>query len=155
MKWLIYGGLAIVIIPAVVVLIGAALPKEHIASRKIQIFATPDEVFALIAGPSNWRGVRYELLAQSPLKWREDGITYERLETSPPKRLVNRIADPNLPFGGSWIYEIEPAGDGTELTITEHGVVSNPFFRFVSRFIMGHSATIEKYQRDLVAHFRK
>jgi hypothetical protein len=155
MKWLIYGGLAVVIIPAVIVLIGAALPKEHVARRKIQVAAAPDQVFSLIAGPSDWRGVPYELLAQSPLKWREDGITYERVETIPPNRIVNRIADPNLPFGGSWTYEIEPAGGATGLTITEHGEVSNPFFRFVSRFIMGHTATIEKYQRDLVAHFQR
>jgi hypothetical protein len=43
---------------------------------------------------------------------------------------------------------------GTELTITENGEVYNPLFRFVSRFIMGHAATIEKYQRDVAAHFK-
>jgi hypothetical protein len=98
-------------------------------------------------------------LTESPLKWREidasgDVLTYERVETSAPKRIVNRIADPKLPFGGSWIYEIAPIGTGTELTITENGEVYNPLFRFVSRFIMGHTATIEKYQRDLLAHFK-
>jgi Polyketide cyclase / dehydrase and lipid transport len=159
MRWLIYGGLAVVIIPAIVVLIGAALPKEHVASREIQLRASPGDVFALIAGPSEWRGFKYELLSESPLKWREmdasgDAITYERVETS-ATRIVNRIADPKLPFGGSWTYEIEPSGNGTELTITENGEVYNPLFRFVSKFIMGHTATIEKYQRDLVAHFKK
>ena len=159
MKWLIYGGLAVVIIPAMVVLIGAALPKEHVASRKILLRAAPNDVFALIAGPSDWRGLKYELLTESPLKWREtdssgDAITYERVETIAGARIVNRIADPKLPFGGSWTYQIEPIGSGTELTITENGEVYNPLFRFVSRFIMGHTATIEKYQRDLVAHFK-
>jgi hypothetical protein len=159
MKWLIYGGLAIVIIPAIVVLIGAALPKEHVASRKIVLRASPSEVFTLISGPSDWRGLKYELLTESPLKWREtdsggEAITYERVDTIAPKRIVNRIADPKLPFGGSWTYEIAPSGSGTELTITENGEVYNPLFRFVSRFIMGHTATIEKYQRDLVAHWK-
>jgi len=153
MKWLIYGGVAIVIIPAIVVLIGAALPKDHVVSRRIRVRAAPDAVFALIAGRSDWRGIKYQLLTPSPLKWREGDITYERVETAPPKRIVNRIADPTLPFGGSWTYELAPAAGGTELTITENGEVRNPFFRFVSRFIMGHAATIEKYQRDLVAHF--
>jgi hypothetical protein len=157
MRWLIYGGLAVVIIPAVVVLIGAMLPKEHVASRKVQVRASPQEVFALIAGPSDWRGLKYELLGDTPLKWRETdangAITYERVETVAPQRIVNRIADPRLPFGGSWTYEIAPSGNGTELTITEHGEVSNPLFRFVSRFILGHAATIEKYQRDVTARF--
>jgi hypothetical protein len=159
MKWLIYGGLAVVIIPAIVVLIGAALPKEHVASRKMVLKASPPDVFALIAGPSDWRGVQYELLADNPLKWRETdsngAITYERVETVDPARIVNRIADPKLPFGGRWTYEIAPSGTGTELTITENGEVYNPLFRFVSRFIMGHTATIEKYQRDLAAHFKE
>ncbi|MGH9763547.1 MAG: LIC10604 family protein, partial [Blastocatellia bacterium] len=60
-----------------------------------------------------------------------------------------RIADANLPFGGSLKYEIEKAGDGIIITITEDGEVYNPVFRFVSRFIMGHSATIEGYLKDL------
>jgi hypothetical protein len=159
MKWLLYGGMAVVIILAIVVLIGAALPKEHVVSRKIVLRASVADVFALIAGPSDWRGMKYELLTESPLKWREtdssgSAITYERAETSASKRIVNRIADPKLPFGGSWTYEIEAVASGSEVTITENGEVYNPIFRFVSKFIMGHAATIEKYQRDLAAHFK-
>lgn len=154
MRWLIYGGLVVVIIPVIVVAIGAALPKEHVASSRVHLRAKPEAVFGLIAGPSGWRGVKYELLSESPLKWREtdggDAITYERVETAAPVRIVNRIADPKLPFGGSWTYEIAPSGEGSELTITEHGEVYNPLFRFVSRFIMGHTATIERYQRAVV-----
>jgi hypothetical protein len=155
MKWII---LAVVMVPIVVVLIGYALPKEHVASRKVVVRASPEDVFALISGPSAWRGMKYEQLSESPLKWREtdksgDAITYERVETTLSKRIVNRIADPKLPFGGSWIYEVSPDGNGTVLAITENGEVYNPLFRFVSRFIMGHTATIEKYQRDVAAHF--
>jgi hypothetical protein len=159
MKWAIYVGIAAIIISAIVIAIGAALPKAHVAIRKVVISAPPNDVFALIAGPSDRRGFKYELLAQSPLKWREtdssgDAITYERVETVAPTRIVNRIADPKLPFGGSWTYEISAAGNGTELTITEYGEVYNPLFRFVSKFIMGHTATIEKYQRDLALRFK-
>ncbi len=155
MKWIIF---AVVMVPIAVVLIGYALPKEHVASRKVVLRASPEDVFALIAGASDWRGMKYELLSKSPLKWREtdksgDTITYERVETVPSKKIVNRIADPKLPFGGSWIYEVTPEGTGTSFTITENGEVYNPLFRFVSRFILGHTATIEKYQRDVAAHF--
>src|SRR5947207_936154 len=99
MKWIIF---AVVLVPIVVVLIGYALPKEHVASRKVMLEASPEAVFALIAGPSVWRGMKYEQLSESPLKWREtdksgDAITYERVETIPSKKIVNRIADPKLP----------------------------------------------------------
>ena len=59
---------------------------------------------------------------------------------------MGRIEDTNLPFGGSWTYELAPVGDSeTTLRITEDGEVYNPIFRFVSRFVMGHDATIRQY----------
>jgi len=71
-----------------------------------------------------------------------------------PKRMVTRIVDQNLPFGGRWEYDIEPDGpDASRVTITERGWVSNPIFRFVSRFVMGHTATIDAYLRALGKHF--
>jgi len=33
----------------------------------------------------------------------------------------------------------------TRLTITEDGEVSNVFFRFMSRFVFGHTATLDSY----------
>jgi hypothetical protein len=68
--------------------------------------------------------------------------------------LVGRIADTNLPFGGSWTYELTPGAVGqTKLTITEDGEVYNPIFRFVSRFVMGHEATINRYLSDVGKRF--
>ena len=69
------------------------------------------------------------------------------------RRLVTRIADTGLPFGGQWTYELVPDGEGTRLTITEDGEVYNPLFRFVSRFVMGHTATIERYLDDVEKRF--
>ncbi len=31
----------------------------------------------------------------------------------------------DLPWGGSWTYELAPAGAGTQLTITERGVFAS------------------------------
>lgn len=153
MKWALWIGLAIVLAIAVMVAIGAMLPRAHIATRRVILKASPEAVFALIAGPSDWRGLKYERLGDSPLKWREtqgnDAIVYERVETVAPTRIVNRIADPGLPFGGSWTYDVAPEGTGSALTITENGEVYNPLFRFVSRFVMGHTATIDQYVVDL------
>jgi hypothetical protein len=62
-----------------------------------------------------------------------------------PQQFVSRIADPNLPFGGTWTIDLKPEGAGTRVTITEHGEVYNPIFRFMSRFVFGHTATIDAY----------
>jgi len=65
---------------------------------------------------------------------------------------VTRIADPKLPFGGTWTYELSPAPERTSLRITEDGEVRNPVLRFVSRFVLGHTATIDRYLADLGRH---
>jgi hypothetical protein len=57
-------------------------------------------------------------------------------------------------FSGQWTFEITPAGSNTSiLEITERGEVPNPFFRFVSRFIMGHTKSIEQYMAALAGKF--
>jgi hypothetical protein len=66
-----------------------------------------------------------------------------------------KIADPDLPFGGTWTYTLTPAGTGTRLQITEEGAVHNVLFRFVSRFVIGHTASIDRYLADLQAILRR
>jgi len=43
----------------------------------------------------------------------------------------------------------ETTAEGTLLTITEDDEVYNPIYRFVSRFIIGHTQTIDSYLNDL------
>jgi hypothetical protein len=164
MKWMLIL-LGLLVVPIVVVLItGMLLPKEHVASRSLQLHQTAATVYALIAGPPMWRSsIRsYEPVGKIEGKthWREvdqqnHAITYEEDEAMPPTRRVVRIADKNLPFGGTWTYEIQAAGSGSVLRITENGEVYNSLFRFVSRYIMGHTATIDQYLKDVAAHFNE
>ena len=149
-----------------VVLVGWMLPKHHRATIGRAYVGTPPALYALIndvrAYPS-WRTglTKVDVLADASgrLRWRETTkgngpITYVMEETVPNQKLVARIADTNLPFGGAWTYEIAPIGtNGVGLSITEDGDVYNPIFRFVSRFIMGHTATIERYLDDVEKRF--
>ena len=136
-----------------IVAIGAMLPKEHTASRTVELRATPEQVFALISGPQEWRTDLKEY------KFFDEGnrhmvretdkhgqtITYEIAQSQPPSLLKRTIADKGPPFGGSWTWKIALRGSGCSVTITEDGEVYNPVFRFVSRFIMGHTRTIDSY----------
>jgi hypothetical protein len=56
-------------------------------------------------------------------------------------------------FGGTWTFEVEPAADGCNVTITERGEVYNPFFRFMGRFVLGYSGTLNAYLQALARHF--
>ncbi len=70
----------------------------------------------------------------------------------PPTKLVMRIVGEG-PYGGAWAWALDPQGAATKVTISEHGEVYNPIFRFIAKFIMGHNGTIDTYLRDLGRKF--
>jgi hypothetical protein len=154
LRWALYIAGALALIVLVVFVIGYLLPVAHVASRHATFTAPPERVFAVLTEVNEFPAWRpdvhaVEVLSAEPLRWRERGgngdITFEVQERIVPARLVTRIADPTLPFGGTWTFELVPEGSGTRLTITERGEVYNPVFRFVSRFIIGHAGSIEQY----------
>ena len=62
---------------------------------------------------------------------------------------MTRIADPTLPYGGTWTFEVIQDGRSSVVRITENGEVRNPIFRFLSRFAFSKTASIEAYLRAL------
>ena len=111
-------------------LVGRSLPQGHVASRTTTFHRAPDEVWAAINDPTimRARGV--------------GDVKMEVVESVPQRRLVRRIVG-EKDFGGTWTCEIVPTSSGTVLTITENGEVYNPFFRFVSRHVVGHHRTMD------------
>lgn len=165
MKWIVIIGGAVVALIALVVIIGALLPRDHVASVSARIAAPPPAVWSALVQPEafpTWRGdvSRVKMLtstANGP-SWREhtrNGTLTMGIERSEaPNRLVTRILDENLPYGGTWQFDIAAYGSSaSRVTITERGWVSNPVFRFVSRFITGQTSSMETYLRSLSKHF--
>lgn len=166
MRW-VFGivGLLVALV-LIVCIIGYMLPKSHVASASARFAAPPDSIWTSltdVAAFPKWRPgvVRVELLPDENGQrgWREfakhDAVTYRVVESVAPQRLVARIADQNLPYGGRWTYALTRDGSGTRLTITENGEVYNPIFRFVSRFITGHTSMMESVLRALGTRHRE
>ena len=165
MKWILVVISGVVVLVLIVLLVGASLPRDHVAAMSARIAAAQDSVWHVLTDPAgfpSWRRdvQRVELLPATPTgpSWREHSrmgaITYVIDVSEPPSRLVARIADTGLAFGGSWEYRIAPDGpSASRVTIIERGSVYNPVFRFVSRFVMGHTATIDAYLRALGRRF--
>jgi hypothetical protein len=159
MIWILYiaGGLVGLVI--LMVLIGLALPRDHVAARRTTLAKPPDEVWRALtdldAQPSWRRGLK-KLEHLSPTQFREHStqgtITFEITDDRPCELRITRIADDKLPFGGRWIYELAPAGAGTRLTITEDGFIKNPVFRFLSKTVFSPASTIENFLADLGTH---
>jgi hypothetical protein len=158
MKWILIIAAVLVLIVGAAAAIGAILPRGHHATRRARFRAAPDVLYAVLAGPPDWRtGIK--AFGNLPDKdgrkqwWEEDmhhqRIVFELVEASPPARLVVRIAGRDLPFGGTWTFDIARDAQGAALRITEDGEVYNVIFRFMARFVFGYTGSIETYLRDL------
>jgi hypothetical protein len=121
---------AIVVLIAAIAAIGAMLPKQHTATRSAVVRKPADDVYK-----------RIRELASTP--------EYEIVLDEPARRLISRVADKSLPYSGSWTYDLESVPEGTRVTITENGEVPNPIFRFLSKYVFGHTKTMETYLSDL------
>lgn len=149
---------------ALVWIAGLFVPRHHVATSRA-VYRQPPEAL--------WTAITDHASAPS---WREDLRSVERapdrdghpvwvevsklgrmplevVKAEVPRRYVTRIADEDLPFGGTWTFEIEPADGGSELTITEKGEVKSALFRVMARFALGYHSTMDAYLRALGRRF--
>jgi hypothetical protein len=164
MKWLLGVFFVAIGTIALVALIGWLLPRDHVASRVGRYRQSPEAIWTAITDVDAMPSWREGLKAVKKLPDRHGlpahievtsmgEIPLQTVELIPPRKLVGRIADPKLAFGGGWTFEITPVSDGATLRITENGFVSNPVFRFLSRFVFGYTGEIERYLRSLAKKF--
>ena len=160
MRYLLIGVAVLLCVIIVVVVIGLLLPVSHRATRTVAVaLPRPDlsRILVDVADYPQWRrGLnRVELLEPSGRgpRYREisggDAIEYQMDSSAAPEQLTTTIVGGVRAFGGTWTYDLREAGDITWLTITEDGKVFNPVVRFVSRFVMGHHATIDRFLEDV------
>ena len=120
MRWLLWGVFGLALLVALVVIIGWRLPKGHTASRTARVRTTARRCVSAADGcrPLSDLAAGCEDTDAPPHHdrrpaWIEESggmkipLYFERMER--PSLLVTRIADPQLPFGGTWMYRIVPA----------------------------------------------
>lgn len=164
MIWLLWIVCGLVVLIAAVLVIGMLLPQNHSASASAHFDQTPETLFATI---TNWRefptwrsglnSVTERRGEGGRVSWIEHtsqgDMPLEVIETDSPRRLVGKIADPKLPFGGTWTWVIVPERNGCTLTITEDGEIYNPLFRVMARFVFGYDGTMKRVLADLQRKF--
>ena len=136
MKWILIALVVVAAVVAVIAAIGARLPRDHVASRSLALRRPAEEV---------WLAIMQATAAS--------GVPVDVVESDPPRRQVTRIKDTEKMFGGTWTITVTPSPTGSTLTITEAGWVGNPIFRFVSRYVMGHHATMDGMLKDVAKKF--
>ena len=164
-KWLLIIVGALALLTVLCLLIGVFLPERHIATCSAVYQQPPQALWDAITRYQDFPTWRRDLesVRESPgpageLGWIETSsfgdLPLVVTESVPGQRLVTLISDDSLPFGGTWTYELsaEPSG-GTRLAITEDGVIRNAVFRFMARFLIGMTQTMEDFLVDLGRRF--
>lgn len=165
MKRVLIGlGIIIVVLILAILFIGLITPEEHRATRAVNINQPPQAIWDAIndhATEPSWRDDVASVSSAGgrngkPI-WQEnykDGNTVQLLttESKPPTRIVREIAEEG-PFSGRWEIDIANSGAGSTVRVTEIGRVPNPFFRFVSKYVIGHTTQMEKYLSNLERKF--
>jgi uncharacterized membrane protein len=127
----------------VTTVIGALMPRDHVATSTITLKQPPDAVYALVRNIGGmktwWRDLKVSTrITDVPgERWKQEASGFSMqidiIDESAPHRFTTRIVEEKgAPFGGAWIYEFAPAGQGTTVSITEKGWIGPPPFRVIA-----------------------
>ncbi len=154
----------VVLISVAAYLMGASLPADHAFSRSSIISKPPEAVWAVIsdfAAQPSWRPQLRSmdrLPNQDGLEaWQVTGSNGESMtmlvvESVPPLRLVNLYRNTQASGDTSWIFEIQPIAQDSQVTLTERTRVEKPLSRFFLRYVSG-SRSADQYLAALAKKF--
>lgn len=158
LEWIVSVGGGLIAPFALVALFGCFLPRRHTVARSIVLKQRPETIWETVTSierlPGWWppcfmverlpdrdgRPVYRQSFMQGR---RKHSITVEVTEAIEPTRFVTTIV--GGPFRGSWVYDIQPEGSGTKLTLTEHGEVANPFIRTMFKLTVNKTQFVDSY----------
>lgn len=153
MFWILFVMGVFVAVVAALVMGGLATPRAHVVSRTVTVNAPRDAVWRTVRSVYAYAEWRPELtesemsVGDDGEEWREStrtrAIRFGVTVDEPPHRFGARILDDDIPFSGEWLWELQPVGNATRVTLTERGEIGNPIFRFIAAHMTGHTRTID------------
>lgn len=163
--FILLGLVALLAVAALVFYVaGSSMPRGHRSVVTATFKASRAAVWTAItdyaATPSWWpavKSIRTEKLPDgTELTWNKDShgqeIPFRTGESRVNEKLVRVIAKDDLPFGGTWTFALVDApGGGTQLTLTEDGIINPPIFRAMAKWFFGLDTT----QKDFIANLEK
>ncbi len=147
-------------------LIGRAQPERHTARITFTLPKPRAVVWAALtdyaAMPQWWpavKAIRFETRSNGDIiTWNTDQrgqvIGFRTTAQQAPAHLVREITGDNLPFGGTWTYDLTEENGGTRVNLTEDGFVKPPFFRGMMRLMVKPDATMRDFEKNFTAWVR-
>ena len=127
----------------VMILLGSGMATHHVVTRRKSFAAPAEKVWSALLSirqlpidRSDLRAVDQGTATQPPSAIEVVGSPVKiEIETfRPPRSLVVKTIDPDIPYGGTWTFVLEPDGDQlTRLTVVEDAEVHGRLLRFAVR----------------------
>jgi uncharacterized protein YndB with AHSA1/START domain len=145
-------------------LLGRAQPGRHTASITFTLPKPRAVVWAALtdyaAMPKWWpavRAIRFETRPNGDvLTWNTNAhgreVAFRTRDEKAPARLVREIVGDDLPFGGTWTYDLIEEAGATRVTLTEDGFIRPPLFRGLARLFMKPDATMRDFEKYFTPH---
>ena len=151
MKILVRIILFLIVLAVAAYLYGRSIPAHQTHARTITLKQTPEAVFTLLTDLPNfpkWNRNMEKIEMLPPIDGKEATrqtfkgnmvMTIVTSESTPPKHLVRSMGDSGGPFEGSWIYDITPTADGSQVVLTEQST-------YEQRALPIHGETVQSDQ---------
>ena len=164
LKFIVRAIIALLALVGIVYGAGMTMPREHLASSRIQLTAPRDSVFAVLRAFGNyprWNPDFKSSVRGQSRRGRETWVqevggmtmSVEFKTVEAPSRMVTEVVtDEKSDWGGVWTYDLVANGSGTEVTITEDGWIKSPLFRVMMKAKGTHS-TMDGVLKSLGARF--
>ena len=157
-------GIALIVIAlafTVMLILGAMQPRAHTATAGVVVNAPQSVVWQRIEDTAQQPTWRTGLSAVEQLPPQNGHTCWMEVQkmgkmplcevlTAAPSTRIVAIADPKLPFGGTWTYEltaIDPTT--TRISITENGTTGPLLYRFMGHYLFHEDTMIKQYEADL------
>lgn len=157
-------GVALLVIAlafVVMLVLGAMQPRAHTATVAAVITAPQAVVWQRIEDTAQQPTWRSGLNAVQPLPPQNGHTCWMEIQkmgkmplcevlTAAPATRIVAIADPKLPFGGTWTYELTAVDPTTtRISITENGTTGPLLYRFIGHYLFHEDTMIKQYEADL------
>jgi uncharacterized protein YndB with AHSA1/START domain len=145
-------------------LYGRSIPAHQTHTRSINLKQTPEAVFGLLTDLPNfpkWNRNMEKIEILPPVDGKEATrqtfkgnmvMTIITSESTPPKHLVRSMGDSSGPFEGSWIYDITPTANGSQVTLTEQNTVNSVLFRLMLK-LFSPTQYMDQHLTDMAKNF--
>jgi len=146
-------------------LTGMMMARSRQTTRSIWLKASRKSVWGVLTNFASQADWRREIKHIERVERGGEVLWREHLHFGPPltllavelerfHKLERKIVDSNLPFQGSWLYELSDEKSGTRVRVTESIEVSNPALRFLNRLNGSQSKSLKLLLESIARRFK-